>query len=163
MCSLWHAHSSIAAPLTSNRKSPSLPAAHPRPSPLLVPLHPLTPRHFTPQPVPPISILAQQFMGSLNSPLGISSTDGSWNYADPKALAHARTPIFGINGDRDLFCPAAGGAHVVQTGPQQLNGTSSQSSRGHCQLQVGGVIHSVRASQHSSSCTHCSPLQLALF
>jgi hypothetical protein len=48
-------------------------------------------------------------MGSLNSPLGITASDGSWNYADPKALAHAALPVFGVNGDRDLFCPAAGG------------------------------------------------------
>jgi pimeloyl-ACP methyl ester carboxylesterase len=57
----------------------------------------------------PSGVVAQ-FMGSLNSPLGISSSDGTWNYADPKALAHISIPVFGINGDRDLFCPAAGGA-----------------------------------------------------
>jgi len=52
-------------------------------------------------------------MGSLNSPLGITSSDGTWNYADPKALAHATTtPVFGVNGDRDLFCPPAGGARL---------------------------------------------------
>jgi pimeloyl-ACP methyl ester carboxylesterase len=56
----------------------------------------------------PAGVVAQ-FMGSLNSPLGISSADGSWNYADPRALARCGVPVFGINGARDLFCPAAGG------------------------------------------------------
>jgi pimeloyl-ACP methyl ester carboxylesterase len=57
-----------------------------------------------PTPHPP------QFMGSLNTPLGISSADGGWNYADPKALGHDARPVMGVNGDSDLFCPAAGGA-----------------------------------------------------
>lgn len=51
--------------------------------------------------------------GSLNSDLGISSADGSWNYADPKVLAHVTTPIMAVNGSRDLFCPAAGGARAL--------------------------------------------------
>ncbi|KIY95495.1 hypothetical protein MNEG_12468, partial [Monoraphidium neglectum] len=60
----------------------------------------------------PSGVVAQ-FMGSLNSPLGISSSDGTWNYADPKVLAHTTTPVMAINGDRDLFCPAAGGLKTV--------------------------------------------------
>lgn len=61
----------------------------------------------------PSGVVAQ-FMGSLNSPLGITSSDGTWNYADPKALAHATTtPVFGVNGDRDLFCPPAGGLKTI--------------------------------------------------
>ncbi|GBF87341.1 alpha beta hydrolase [Raphidocelis subcapitata] len=60
----------------------------------------------------PSGVVAQ-FMGSLNSELGISSSDGSFNYADPKALAHVSTPVFGINGARDLFCPAAGGLKTI--------------------------------------------------
>jgi len=48
-------------------------------------------------------------MGSLNSPLGISSSDDTWNYADPKVLSHDTRPVLGVNGDWDLFCPAAGG------------------------------------------------------
>ncbi|KAI8462885.1 MAG: Alpha/Beta hydrolase protein [Monoraphidium minutum] len=60
----------------------------------------------------PSGVVAQ-FMGSLNSDLGIASSDGAWNYADPKVLAHVSTPVMAINGDRDLFCPAAGGLKTV--------------------------------------------------
>ncbi|KIZ00102.1 hypothetical protein MNEG_7862 [Monoraphidium neglectum] len=34
-------------------------------------------------------------------------------YADPKALAHVTTPVFAINGDKDLFCPAAGAFKTI--------------------------------------------------
>ncbi|KAI8469074.1 MAG: Alpha/Beta hydrolase protein [Monoraphidium minutum] len=60
----------------------------------------------------PTGVIAQ-FMGSLNSPLGISSADGSWNYAEPKVLARVELPVFGVNGDRDWFCPAAGGLKTI--------------------------------------------------
>lgn len=60
----------------------------------------------------PSGVVAQ-FMGSLNGPQGMCSSDGSWRYAEPKALSHCTTPVMAINGDRDLFCPAAGGLKTV--------------------------------------------------
>jgi pimeloyl-ACP methyl ester carboxylesterase len=59
--------------------------------------------------------VVKQFLGSLNSPLGIASSDGAWRFAEPKALAHDVRPVFGISGDRDLFCPADGGAGTIRS------------------------------------------------
>jgi pimeloyl-ACP methyl ester carboxylesterase len=55
----------------------------------------------------------QQFMGSLNTPQGITATDGKFRYADPEALSQCTTPIMGLTGDWDLFCPAAGGYKTI--------------------------------------------------
>jgi pimeloyl-ACP methyl ester carboxylesterase len=35
-------------------------------------------------------------------------------YADPTALAATAVPVFALNGDRDLFCPAAGALRTVR-------------------------------------------------
>ncbi|GBF90704.1 alpha beta hydrolase [Raphidocelis subcapitata] len=58
--------------------------------------------------------LVSQFMNSMNSPQGLTSADGSFRYCEPKALRHARTPVLGITGDWDLFCPPPGGLRTVQ-------------------------------------------------
>lgn len=87
----------------------------------------------------------KQFMGSLNTETGISSSDGARRFADPSALAEVQTPILAINGDWDLFCPAAGGLKTVQMygsqskrfvfmGPQYGTGKSHY---GHFDLLVG--------------------------
>ena len=62
--------------------------------------------------IPPAVV--RQLVGSLGDPLGLASADGAWNYADAKALAHdTARPVFGLSGDRDLFCPAAGCLRTV--------------------------------------------------
>ena len=58
--------------------------------------------------------LVTQFMDSLNSPAGLSTVDGAFRYCDPKVLRHVGTPVLGISGDWDLFCPAPGGLRTVQ-------------------------------------------------
>eukprot|EP00877_Chromochloris_zofingiensis_P013644 jgi/Chrzof1/8533/Cz03g14190.t1 len=56
----------------------------------------------------------RQFMVSLNTPQGLTSSDGTFRYADPQALQHVDVPVLGMNGDWDLFCPPAGGLKTVR-------------------------------------------------
>jgi pimeloyl-ACP methyl ester carboxylesterase len=109
----------------------------------------------------PSGVVAQ-FMGSLNSPLGIASADGAWNYADPKVLAHCELPVFGINGGRDLFCPAAGGEGEgagVRAGAGRRGGAGGSS----CLICTaaatgGGLGRSARAPTAPLPPTHACPL-----
>lgn len=65
-------------------------------------------------------------------------------------LAHDSRPILGINGDRDLFCPAAGGLKTVNMfggphrrfvflGPQYGTGEPCAAQR--CVTLCTGVLH----------------------
>jgi hypothetical protein len=58
--------------------------------------------------------LVTQFMESMNAPEGLTTVDGQFRYCDPKVLQHVTTPVLGICGDWDLFCPAPGGLRTVQ-------------------------------------------------
>eukprot|EP00878_Enallax_costatus_P044472 GHUV01053113.1.p1 GENE.GHUV01053113.1~~GHUV01053113.1.p1 ORF type:complete len:677 (+),score=186.62 GHUV01053113.1:167-2197(+) len=57
--------------------------------------------------------LLGQFLASHGSAGGLSSWNGDFLYADPDVLAKCKVPCLGLNGDYDLFCPAAGGAKNV--------------------------------------------------
>jgi len=57
--------------------------------------------------------LVSQFMESMNTPEGLTTANGL-RYCDPKALRHVHTPVLGVTGDWDLFCPAPGGLRTVQ-------------------------------------------------
>ncbi|GBF95977.1 alpha beta hydrolase [Raphidocelis subcapitata] len=58
--------------------------------------------------------LVTQFMESMNTAEGLTTVDGQFRYCDPKVLQHVTTPVLGICGDWDLFCPAPGGLRTVQ-------------------------------------------------
>ena len=44
---------------------------------------------------------------------GLTSTDGRQRYCDPGVLRHVTTPVLGVTGDWDLFCPPPGGLRTV--------------------------------------------------
>jgi hypothetical protein len=58
--------------------------------------------------------LVSQFLESMNSRQGLTTVDGQFRYCDPKVLQHVTTPVLGVCGDWDLFCPAPGGLRTVQ-------------------------------------------------
>jgi hypothetical protein len=65
-----------------------------------------------------------QFLGSLNGATGLTSVDGAAYYADPEVLSRTAVPALGINGSRDLFCPAAGGRRTVSMLGVSLSGAA---------------------------------------
>lgn len=96
----------------------------------------------------PVCVI-RQFMGSLNTVSGLSSADSSFLYADPNVLKNVDVPVFGLNGNWDLFCPAAGGWKTVQMfgsthkrfmflGPQY--GTAAN-HYGHFDIVAGDHVH----------------------
>lgn len=60
----------------------------------------------------PVGVI-QQFLGSLNTPDGLSATDNSFKYANPEVLERVDVPVLGLSGNWDMFCPAAGGRRTV--------------------------------------------------
>jgi hypothetical protein len=60
----------------------------------------------------PVGVI-QQFLGSLNTPDGLSAIDNSFKYANPDVLKDVDVPVLGLSGNWDMFCPAAGGRRTV--------------------------------------------------
>ncbi|KIY96036.1 lipase [Monoraphidium neglectum] len=58
--------------------------------------------------------LVYQFLASIATDGGLTTADGRMQYCDPKVLRHVTTPVLGVTGDWDLFCPPAGGLKTVQ-------------------------------------------------
>ncbi|WIA16477.1 hypothetical protein OEZ85_013159 [Tetradesmus obliquus] len=87
--------------------------------------------------------LVGQFLDSHGSASGLSNSRGSFLYADPDVLGLCKVPALGVNGDWDLFCPAAGGARNVALfgGPTQHltfgPGHGHQAHYGHFDVIVG--------------------------
>jgi hypothetical protein len=55
-----------------------------------------------------------QFLDSIVTPSGLATADRRMLYCDPAVLRCLPTPVLGLTGDWDLFCPAAGGLKTVQ-------------------------------------------------
>ena len=53
---------------------------------------------------------------TVNTPnrTGLLNVRHTFKYADPDVLGDADTPVLAINGDWDLFCPAAGGKKTAE-------------------------------------------------
>ena len=52
--------------------------------------------------------LTGQFLDSHDGPEGLMNVRRTFRYADPEVLGETTVPVLAINGDWDLFCPAAG-------------------------------------------------------
>ncbi len=57
--------------------------------------------------------LTGQFLDSHDGPHGLMNVRHTFKYADPEVLGECEVPVLAINGDWDLFCPAAGGCLSV--------------------------------------------------
>lgn len=87
--------------------------------------------------------LTGQFLDSHDGRDGLMNVRHTFKYADPDVLAETSVPVVSINGDWDLFCPAAGGKKTVDMfgGPKEslCFGTAQghSSHYGHFDVIVG--------------------------
>ncbi|KAI8464796.1 MAG: Alpha/Beta hydrolase protein [Monoraphidium minutum] len=76
--------------------------------------------------------LTGQFLDSHDSPNGLMNVRHTFKYADPEVLGETAVPVLAVNGDWDLFCPAAGGKKTADLFGGPKKAITIGKAHGHC-------------------------------